>query len=166
MAAVDLAEVITQIKDKLGLLPTAVEKMSKAVGKLDLNKEETDRLIDTLNVELVRIYAERHIAETVHRVPHDEVETPDVEVVPREEFPQWPAEIKGATLAVVDPVTGEQTVTTRNQQEYCPDCGRLLVGARDQDTPVPVLICSRLAGLRIGLDALTPHDIVACGLVA
>lgn len=166
MPAADFTELLGQVSERLGLRPNVVKKLGKAVGSLDLSEAEIERLQDAINIELARIYAERHMADTMHRVKHDQVETPELN-------DQW---------VVAEPKKGEafqedehgrkwvnrpiRELRLTNARDDCPDCGRLLIGAREQDVPVPLLVCSRLAGLKIELAGLTPHDIVACGISA
>ena len=149
MAAVEFAELLGQVRERLGLHQKTVVKLGKAVGALELSDTEVQQVEDAVNIELARIYAERHLADTLYRIPHDEVTTPDVDEVGQ---------------PVLDPRTGNQTVTRRNQRDSCPDCGRVLIAAREQDAETALLVCSRLAGLKVSLADLTPHDIVACGV--
>ena len=167
MAATDVAEFVSQVGERLGLRhPSAVDKLSKAVGNLDLAKSEVDRIVDAVNIELARIYAERHVAETMHAISHEIVETVELN-------DHWEVGKPKKGEAFQEDAVGQQwvnrpvkEVTRTNAIDHCPDCHRELVGARDQDSTVPVLVCSRLAGLKIGLANLTPHDIVACGIPA
>ena len=137
------------IRAQLGITPKALEQLSGQIEKLDLDEAETLRVAAAVNAELARIYAERHVGETAHRVKHDVVET-------AEEVDDW----SGGTLRQV------KRIARRNQRDDCPDCGRTLVAARDDDSKVPILVCPRLHGLSIaetGILGLTPNDIVACG---
>lgn len=168
MAVVDFAEMIGQVRDKLGLGPSQAAKLGSAIKALDLDDGEVERLVDAVNIELVRVYAERHIAETMHVVAHEIIETPDVEP-DLNPLGQQRRDANGEPRMkpVLSPVTGEQTVTFTNALLACPDCGRGLLAARDQDATVPVLVCNRLHGLRLnGIAGLTPNDIVACGVPA
>jgi hypothetical protein len=150
MAAKSLDEFLDQVRSRLGLSAPALEQMSKQIGKLDLSDDEVLRLVDSVNLELARIYAERHVA--MHRVKHDVVET--VETVD-----SWEPDGKGGSRN--KPV---KSTHRTNAIDACPDCTRPLIAARDGDSSVPVLVCGRLEGLRVDLVGLTPHDVVACGI--
>ena len=167
MAVVDFADMIGQVRDKLGLGQSQAAKLGKAIAATDLTDAEVDRLVDVVNIELVRIYAGRHIAETMHVVAHEIIETPDVEPDLDDEGKER-QDAKGELLTkpTLDPVTGEQTVTRTNATDACPDCHRPLLAARDQDSRIPVLVCNRLHGLSLAaVEGLTPNDIVACGIM-
>ena len=166
MAAIDPGEFLGQIADRLGLLPTGMQKLSKQIGKLELSDEEGERVASAVNSELLRIYGERHVADTMHVVKHNLVETPEVndhwEITDKPKA--WePVEVDAQGNKWVNRPLHEMRLTLA--RNTCPDCGRQLLTGADQ-AGVPILLCSRLEGLRIALPKVTPHDIVACGLKA
>lgn len=162
MAAVSLEEFLDQVRSRLGLSADAAKRVGKQIAKLELTSPEVGRLVDAVNLELGRIYAERHLA--MHRIPHDVVETEELvdswEVRPdNERQPELDAD--GEILA-----PGKRIVVARsNALAACPDCGRELLAARGSDARVPVLVCGRLEGLSVtAVAGLTRNDVVACGL--
>jgi len=164
MAATNFAEMLDQVRERLGLHSKTTVKLGKAVGGLELSEAEAERVQDAINIELSRIYAERHLADSMHRVKHDEIETAEVnehwevgELKKGEVF----SEDEHGQKWVNRPIHEVRRTNARND---CPDCHRELIGAGD--AALPFLICSRLAGLKIALPGLTPHDIVACGIQA
>ena len=164
MASIDIKEFASQVADRLGLSPSGMAKLSKQIGKLELSDEEGERIAGAVNTELARIYGERHVADTMHVVKHDIVETDEVN-------DHWEiAKPKPGEKVELD-ADGNQWVNRPLHEKRrslaissCPDCRRDLLAA--EANGLPVFICARLEGLRINLDKLTPHDIVACGIKA
>jgi len=164
LAATNVAELLGQVRERLGLHQKTVVKLGKAVGDLELSEAEAVRVADAINLELARIYAERHVADTMHRVKHDLVETPEIndhwEVGEPKKGEVFSEDAHGQKW-VNRPI---HEVRRTNARHDCPDCHRELIGAGD--AVLPFLICPRLAGLKLALPDLTPHDIVACGIQA
>jgi len=164
LAATNVAELLGQVRERLGLHQKTVVKLGKTVGDLELSDAEAERVADAINIELARIYAERHVADTMHRVKHDVVETVEVnehwevgEPKKGEVFQEGEHGQKWVNRPIHE-------VRRTNARNDCPDCHRELIGAGD--AALPFLICSRLAGLKIAVPGLTLHDIVACGIQA
>lgn len=160
MATRSFAETLGQVRLALGLRESQTAKLGKQIGDLELSDPEVERVVDAVNVTLRSIYAERHIAETMHRVPHKPK-------VIDELVDTWDQEHPSLKTKPKDGKPGKALVRhSRNELEACPDCTRPLVAARDVDAArIAVLVCNRLHGLSLGaVTGLTPGDVVACGI--